>query len=135
MLDVAHLVRVSTNALYNWTSSGVLSTDQLPILVGLDGQEPLILPGLKKRGTLGDSDLLPISNSLQQLPCRRRIRWFLHVVGLLIALGYCSDVLRRHNGERLRWHHGERLQWHYNERLWLREDEGLRIVDCFVHHF
>jgi len=109
MLDVAHLVRVSPNALDKRTSGGVLNTDQLPILVSLDRQEPLVLPGLKKQSTLGDSDLLPVSNSLLQLPCRRRIRWFLHVVCLIIALGYYGDVLRRRNGE----------------RLWLGEDEGL----------
>ena len=126
MLDVAHLVRVSPNALDNQTSGAVLGTDQLPVLVGLDRHEPLILLGLEKRSTLGDSDLLSIGNSLQQSPCRRRIRWFLHVVGLIIALGYCGGVLRRHNGERLRWHNDERLR--------LGEDEGLRIVDCLVRH-
>jgi len=128
MLDVAHLVM----------SGGVLGTDQLPVLVGLDRQEPLILPGLKKRSALRDSNLLPISNSLQQSPCRRRIRWFLYIVGLLITLGYCSDVVRWHNGERLWWQNGERLR--------LREDESLRVIagdvvevramgdDCLVHH-
>ena len=74
MLDIAHLVRVSPNALDNRLSGGVLSTDQHPVVVSLDRQEPLILPGLEKQSTLGDSDLLPISNSLQQSPCRRRIR-------------------------------------------------------------
>ena len=118
MLNIAYFIRVSTNPLDNQMSGGVLGTYQLPVLVGLDRQEPFILPRLMKRSTLRDSDLLPISNSLQQSPCRRRIRWFLHVVGLIIALGYCGGVLRRHNGERLRWHNGERLR--------LCEDEGLR---------
>jgi len=36
MLDVAHLVRVGPKALDNRTSSGLLGTDQLPILVDLD---------------------------------------------------------------------------------------------------
>ena len=134
MLDGAHLVRVSPNALDNQASGGVLSTDQLPVLVGLDRHEPLILPGLKKRSTLRDSDMLPFSNSLQQSPCRRRIRWFLHVVCLIIALGYCGDVLRRHNGERLRWYHGERLWRHHSERLRLGEDEGLLVVYYLVCH-
>ena len=57
----------------------------------------------------------------------------MHMVGLLIALGYYGDVLRWHNDERLRWHNGERLL--------LGKDEGLRIVevctvggDCLVRH-
>ena len=36
----------------------------------------------------------------------------MYVVGLLIALGYCSDVLWQHKSERLR----------------LREDEGLQVI-------
>jgi len=55
-----------------------------------------------------------------------------------MTLGYCSDVLRRHNGERLWWHNGERLR--------LCEDEGLQVIaediveihavgeDCLVCH-
>ena len=44
----------------------------------------------------------------------------MYVVGLLITLGYCSDVLQWYNGERLRWHNGERLR--------LGVDEGLRVI-------
>ena len=134
MLDGAHLVRVSPNALDNQASGGVLSTDQLPILVGLDRHEPLVLPRLEKWSTLGDGDLLPIGNSLQQMPCGRRIRWFLHVVCLIVALRCCSCVLWWHNGERLRWYHNERLAWHHGKRLGLGDDEGLRVVDCLVCH-
>ena len=98
--DVAHLVRVSPTALGNWRSGGVLSTDELPILVSLDRHEPLVLPRLKKWSTLGDGDLLPIGNSLQQTPCGRRIRWFLYVVCLIVALR-CYGYVLQHNGERL----------------------------------
>jgi len=58
MLNIAYFIRVSSNPLDNQTSGGVLGTDQLPVLVGLDRQEPFILPRLKKQSTLGDSDLV-----------------------------------------------------------------------------
>ena len=122
MLSVAHFIRVGTYSLDNRTSSGVLGTYQLPVLVGLDRQEPFIGSWWKKCSTLWDSNLLPLSTSFKQQPCRRwrKSRWILYVVGLLITLGHFSDLLWQHNGERLRWHN--------RERLCLCKDEGLRVI-------
>ena len=66
MLSVAHFIRVCTYSLDNKTSSGVLGTYQLLVLVGLDRQEPFIGSRWKKRSTLRDSDLLPLSTSLKE---------------------------------------------------------------------
>ena len=40
------------------STGGVLSIDELSVLVGLDRHEPLVLPRLEKWSTLGDGDLL-----------------------------------------------------------------------------
>ena len=58
--------------------------------------------------------MLPLSTPFKQQSYRRRrkSRWILYVVDLLVTLGYRSHL----------------LQWHNSERLWLHEDEGLRVI-------
>ena len=104
MLIVAYLVRVCMNSLDSRARSGVLDAYQLSFLISLDRQELFIVPRWKKQSTLGDGDLLPLTSSFKK-KSRRRWRksgWILYVVGLLMTLGKGSNLLWRHNGERLR---------------------------------